>query len=357
VDLQSPGELPEERPGQPSEPAEEPVAEEPVAEEPAAEATPPAEPARRPNRRLAVLSGVAGLVVGALLASAVWLVGPSGHRSTAVPAAATTSLAPAPRSGACVWQPASGPDRKDVGTPPPTATPRSGKATMTVTTNLGRIVIEMDPAKTPCAVASFSYLAGRHFFDNSTCHRLVQVNIGILQCGDPTGTGQGGPTYRFADENLASLPSREEIDGHPLLTLGPSDLADLCKSLGAPADCMTTEVPLSICPKCRVGWGGPGGTPWPGGTPGPVPSPTSARYYPRGTVALVNTGPDTNGSQFFLVYGDGALPPAYPPFGVVTSGLDILDKVAQGGDDRSYALQPGGGRPNTKVIIQSVTVS
>jgi peptidyl-prolyl cis-trans isomerase B (cyclophilin B) len=91
--------------------------------------------------------------------------------------------------------------------------------------------------------------------------------------------------------------------------------------------------------------------------PGPVPSPTTATYYPRGTVALVNTGPDTNGSQFFFVIGDGALPPAYTPFGTVTGGLDVLDKVAMGGDDRSYALQPGGGRPNTKLIFQSVTVS
>jgi peptidyl-prolyl cis-trans isomerase B (cyclophilin B) len=72
---------------------------------------------------------------------------------------------------------------------------------MTITTNQGVIKIEMDDAKSPCIAASFTYLASKNFFTNSKCHRLVPA-IGALQCGDPTGTGSGGPTYRFADENL-----------------------------------------------------------------------------------------------------------------------------------------------------------
>jgi peptidyl-prolyl cis-trans isomerase B (cyclophilin B) len=165
---------------------------------------------------------------------------------------------------------------------------------MTVTTTLGVVEVRMDAAKTPCTIASFAFLAGQHFFDNSTCHRLVnQEAFGVLQCGDPTGTGQGGPAYEYANENLAGVPVHN--GGHP--------------------------------------------------------------YYPRGTVAMANAGPDTNGSQFFVVFRDTDLPPDYTPFGQVTRGMDIVDQVALGGDDGAYASQAGGGHPKVKVTIQSLTVS
>jgi peptidyl-prolyl cis-trans isomerase B (cyclophilin B) len=94
----------------------------------------------------------------------------------------------------------------------------------------------------------------------------------VLQCGDPTGTGEGGPGYRYKDEL-------------------PTDL------LPAPTD------------------------------------PTGARrIYPRGTLAMANAGPDTNGSQFFLVYADSALRPNYTIFGTVhRAGLATLDRIAAGG--------------------------
>ncbi len=60
----------------------------------------------------------------------------------------------------------------------------------------------MDTAHAPCAAASFTYLAGKKFFDNSKCHRMVTTSIYVLQCGDPSATGRGGPTYRFNEENL-----------------------------------------------------------------------------------------------------------------------------------------------------------
>jgi len=78
--------------------------------------------------------------------------------------------------------------------------------------------------------------------------------------------------------------------------------------------------------------------------------------YPAGTVAMANSGPNTNGSQFFLVFGDTQLPPAYTPFGKITSGLDLLTKVGAAGiSDPSPA--DGTGRPKQPVELEGVTVS
>jgi len=107
--------------------------------------------------------------------------------------------------------------------------------------------------------------------------------IFVLQCGDPTGTGSGGPGYKFADENL------------------------------------------------------------------------SGAKYTTGTVAMANAGPGTNGSQFFLVYSSSlSLPASYTPFGTIVSGLNIIQKVAKAGSDKSNG--PGDGHPKEKVEIESVTI-
>ena len=95
-----------------------------------------------------------------------------------------------------------------------------GTQTMTITTNHGVIEVEVDTAKAPCTAASMTYLAGKKFFDNTKCHRLVTEGIKVLQCGDPSGTGSGGPTYKMAEENLPNvtdpteeLPRRHHRDG------------------------------------------------------------------------------------------------------------------------------------------------
>src|SRR6185436_2069790 len=88
---------------------------------------------------------------------------------------------------------------------PPLQVPRNREAAMTISTNLGVSEIRMDARLTPCAVASFVHLASRKFFDGTACHRLTSGSVSILQCGDPTGTGRGGPTYRYAEENLNAL--------------------------------------------------------------------------------------------------------------------------------------------------------
>jgi peptidyl-prolyl cis-trans isomerase B (cyclophilin B) len=84
----------------------------------------------------------------------------------------------------------------------PTVTIAPATYTATIVTNCGTIVAALDGAKAPHTVNSFAFLAGKHFFDNSPCHRLTTQGIFVLQCGDPTGSGRGGPGYTIPDENL-----------------------------------------------------------------------------------------------------------------------------------------------------------
>jgi peptidyl-prolyl cis-trans isomerase B (cyclophilin B) len=100
---------------------------------------------------------------------------------------------------------------KAVGQPNFAAAPRTGVATMTIVTNQGELTISMDRAKTPCTVASFEHLAAKKFFDGTSCHRLVDEGLFVLQCGDPVGDGTGGSDYQFADENLAGATYRRGV--------------------------------------------------------------------------------------------------------------------------------------------------
>ncbi|MFC0005318.1 peptidylprolyl isomerase [Micromonospora siamensis] len=104
----------------------------------------------------------------------------------------------------CLWTPQNAegnPNLKDVGTPNTTGLPTSGTRTMTVTTNQGApITAELDLASAPCAGASIAHLAGKAFYDNTKCHEITTE--GALRCGDPSGTGIGGPAYTFYDEDL-----------------------------------------------------------------------------------------------------------------------------------------------------------
>src|SRR5206468_9944566 len=128
-----------------------------------------------------------------------------------------------------------------------------------------------------------------------------------LRCADPSGTGQGGPAYKFPDEYKPAPPDQP-----------------------APTD---SAVP----------------------TPSPSPAQTPP-LYPRGVLAMANSGADTNGSQFFIVYKDSPLPANYTLFGTVTKGLDVVDKIAAAGSDGAFDPNPGGGHPKTDVVIQSLTV-
>lgn len=214
----------------------------------------------------------------------------TGFSAPAHPQAAAASMTPvvAAGQGACVFHPSAGQGVKNVGTPPATA-PHTGTVGTTLKTNLGEIELALDAKNAPCTVNSFTHLAGKNFFDNTDCHRLTTGALKVLQCGDPTRTGSGGPGYRYEDENL---------------------------------------------PKAAPGKG--------------------TATYAAGTLAMANAGPGTNGSQFFLVYGDCELPPAYTVFGKITSGMGLLKEVAKAGTDDANG--EGDGAPKKRVTIQDVAV-
>jgi peptidyl-prolyl cis-trans isomerase B (cyclophilin B) len=255
-----------------------------------------AERQRRTRRITQWVSG--GLVVlvlaGVVAFTAVHLSGGKSSASTQSPtpsASASPSLSPSaspspassPTPNAaglvrCGYVPG-GQAARNVGVPPRTASVKASYQA-TIKTNRGSIVINLLNAKAPCTVNSFAYLATKKYFNNTHCHRLTTSGIYVLQCGDPTGTGTGGPGYTFADENL-----------------------------------------------------------------------TGATYR-ASTVAMANSGPNTNGSQFFLVYKDTSLPPSYTPFGTIVGGLDVITKVAAAGT----ASGNGDGPPKEKVVIESITI-
>jgi peptidyl-prolyl cis-trans isomerase B (cyclophilin B) len=209
----------------------------------------------------------------------------------------------------CAWNTESGANAKDVGRPPTSEVPKAGVQTMTITTNHGVIRATVDTAAAPCAAASLSFLASKNFYDNTKCHRLTNEGGYVLQCGDPSQdpTGTGGPGYRFADENLPT--------------------ADPAASDGATAD------------------------PSASASAGPV-------LYKAGMIAMANSGPDTNGSQFFIVYKDSPVfEGKYTVLGRVTAGLDVVENIAKGGVAEGSGSSATDGKPKTEVTIQTLTVS
>jgi peptidyl-prolyl cis-trans isomerase B (cyclophilin B) len=171
-----------------------------------------AELARRRRRNLGILAtavGVAVVVIAALVITGVFSSDnnssdAAGGSSSAVPTDTSAPTTNADGTISCKYLPDSSgnPNLKDVGTPPsPETTPTQGTSTLRMSTNQGDLTLTLDRTKAPCAAASFTFLAQQKFFDGSPCHREVnQPTFGVLQCGDPTGTGQGGPSYKFAQE-------------------------------------------------------------------------------------------------------------------------------------------------------------
>jgi peptidyl-prolyl cis-trans isomerase B (cyclophilin B) len=141
-------------------------------------------------------------VLGCLAVGALALAGcgqsPSPAGSAAAPSTAGPS-ASASTPGGCTYTP-TGKAAKPVDPPPTTDVPTSGTVTFTLAMTGGPVKITMDRSKTPCTVNSFASLAKQGYFDGTRCHRLADSGIFVLQCGDPTGTGTGGPGYAFPDE-------------------------------------------------------------------------------------------------------------------------------------------------------------
>jgi cyclophilin family peptidyl-prolyl cis-trans isomerase len=246
---------------------------------------------RRRNLGLIATAVAVALVVGAAILLTGVLGGDDDTSADPTPSGSAAATTNADGTETCTYLPddSGNPNLKDVGTPPDAkATPTEGTSTLLMKTGQGDLTLTLDRASAPCAAASFTYLAEKKFFDGSPCHREVnQPTFGVLQCGDPTGTGQGGPTYKFAQE-------------------------------------VTPET-----------------------------------TYPRGTIAMANSGaPETTGSQFFLCFVDTQLSPDYTAVGTVDeAGLAVLDKIAAAGNDGSFEPSPGGGAPKTPVTIESMTVT
>ncbi|WP_432837065.1 peptidylprolyl isomerase [Dactylosporangium sp. CA-092794] len=164
----------------------------------------------RRRRNTTIAAGAGALIV--LLAAAWVVVAVTSDDSKGTEAAASPSTSATPTS--CTWLPAIDPSAspapdpevqkatKDVGMPPASGEARTGTQTMTLDTSVGTVKIEVDTAHAPCTAESFTYLASKKFFDDTVCHRLVVQSIYVLQCGDPSATGYGGPSYRYAEENL-----------------------------------------------------------------------------------------------------------------------------------------------------------
>jgi len=266
---------------------------------------------RARTRRTLVIGGAAIVVVAAIAAVVIAIVNTKHeHKSntaatTTTPAASnspeTTPAGPTPPApplppfkpsaslGANCQYPAS-PDAAAK----PVKPPRTGKiptdpaqVSASMATRQGNIGLMLANNESPCTVNSFASLIGQKYFDNTKCHRLTtSPDLGVLQCGDPKGDGTGGPGYGFGNE-------------YPTDQYPPND------------------------PKAQQ----------------PV-------VYPRGTLAMANSGqPNSNGSQFFMVYRDSQLPPQYTIFGTIQpDGLTVLDKIAKagvagGGDDGPPALE------------------
>ncbi|MGW0043389.1 peptidylprolyl isomerase [Rhodococcus sp. NPDC003348] len=212
----------------------------------------------------------------------------------AMPAARAEAL---PATVDCTYMPDGQTPAKPATMPNATAVSTEGTVTVDMATNQGPIGLSLDRAKAPCTVNSMVALAQQGYFNDTPCHRLSTTGLKILQCGDPTGQGTGGPGYGFVNE----FPTDQYSPDDPNI-----------------------EQPVT---------------------------------YPRGTIAMANTGqPGSNGSQFFLVYDDSPLPPMYTVFGTISDeGLATIEKIAAAGDDGS--MSAGGGTPNTPVQIQTATVA
>jgi cyclophilin family peptidyl-prolyl cis-trans isomerase len=170
--------------------------------------------------------------------------------------------------------------KKSYSAPPPMTIDPNKTYTATMKTNYGDIVILLLPKNAPITVNNFVFLARQGFYDGVKFHRVIKGFM--IQSGDPTGTGMGGPGYKFAD-----------------------------------------ELPTSL-------------------------------NYNKGTLAMANAGPNTNGSQFFICLANVSLPKSYSIFGQVTGGQDIVDKIG------NVAVKASNGEmssPTVDVHINTITIT
>ncbi|MEV4613673.1 peptidylprolyl isomerase [Kitasatospora sp. NPDC049258] len=158
-----------------------------------------AEAHKRSKQRRAIIGAALAVVVVA--AGGAWAGGVFDSDGKAkTPQAAPT--APVTQVKGCNPPAAGQPNGKQWKTEPAMTLDAKAAYTATLTTSCGPVTVSLDAAKAPHTVNSFAFLAGEQYFDHVKCHRLTTEGIYVLQCGDPTGTGSGGPGYQFPDENL-----------------------------------------------------------------------------------------------------------------------------------------------------------
>ena len=166
--------------------------------------------------------------------------------------------------------PETGDASREVPTPNGKDIPAKGEVTVNFATKQGDIEMTLDRSLAPCTVNAITDMISAKYYDDTVCHRMTDGTIFVLQCGDPTGKGAGGPGFQFANE----YPTDESDDA----------------AMAQPA------------------------------------------LYPKGSIAMANAGEDTNGSQFFINYKDSTLPPAYTYFGDLTEkGQKTIDAIAAKG--------------------------
>jgi peptidyl-prolyl cis-trans isomerase B (cyclophilin B) len=239
------------------------------------------------RQRLIVVGVVAAVLV---VGGGIWYAtSRSGNKSAsgAADTAAATASASAPASSSAPKTPCTytktGKAAKDVKPPSNLSPANTGTTPATISLNGQPVDVTLDRAAAPCTVNSFVSLASQGFYNSSPCWRLTGNSaLNILQCGDPTGVGNGGPGYTFADEL------------------------------------------------------------------------TKTKTYPRGTIAMANSGANTNGSQFFIVYKDSTLDPSYTVFGKVSdAGMKVIDEIAAKGVKNNAQ----DGPPVAKAVIDKITVA
>jgi peptidyl-prolyl cis-trans isomerase B (cyclophilin B) len=251
------------------------------------------EAAKRRRRYLVVTATVVAVVfvvgivlLGGLLGSKSPAVAssptpsPTLSAATSSPSPSVTAVVPINGTPAvCAYRPG-GTAAKPAGLPSTSGPTKPATRTLRLTLNGKVVTIALLASKAPCTVNSFVHLTTVKFFNSTPCHRLTTGTLAVLQCGDPTGSGNGGPGYQFNDENLVGAT------------------------------------------------------------------------YTAGTVAMANAGPNTNGSQFFLVYANSQLGPQYTPFGKVIAGMNVLTAIGRAG------VKGGGsdGAPAVPVTIHSAVV-
>ena len=150
-----------------------------------------------------MILSVAGVVVLLAVVLTVVFVSGSDHSTPSAASGSPTATAPTTKApGSCAWTASDNASRKV--TKPPTSVPTSGVVTVDVTTTRGDFTLRLNRDKAPCTVASFVSLAQQKFYDKTPCHRLTTAGIFVLQCGDPSGTGGGGPGYNVPDEYVGT---------------------------------------------------------------------------------------------------------------------------------------------------------